>query len=76
LLTSLREELIKIDVKVVNHGGYVTFQMSEVEVDPELEDSRSRLARGCRAGSDIGSDRSIAFDRHGAVAVVFGSPQR
>jgi hypothetical protein len=31
-LTSLREELIKIGAKVVNHGRYVMFQMAEVAV--------------------------------------------
>jgi hypothetical protein len=31
-LTSLREKLIKIGAKVVNHGRYVTFQMAEVAV--------------------------------------------
>jgi hypothetical protein len=31
-LTSLRETLIKIGAKVVNHGRYVTFQMAEVAV--------------------------------------------
>jgi hypothetical protein len=31
-LTSLRQKLIKIGAKVVNHGRYVTFQMAEVAV--------------------------------------------
>jgi len=31
-LTSLREKLIKIGAKVVSHGHYVTFQMTEVAV--------------------------------------------
>jgi len=31
-LTSLREKLIKIGAKVVNHGRYVTFQLAEVAV--------------------------------------------
>ena len=31
-LTSLREKLIKIGAKVVSHGRYVTFQMTEVAV--------------------------------------------
>jgi hypothetical protein len=31
-LTSLREKLIKIGAKVVNHGRYLTFQMAEVAV--------------------------------------------
>ena len=31
-LTTLREKLVKIGAKVVNHGGYVTFQLAEVDV--------------------------------------------
>lgn len=30
--TSLREKLIKIGAKIVSHGRYVTFQLSEVAV--------------------------------------------
>ena len=36
-LTSLREKLIKIGAKVVNHDRCITFQMAEVEEDPERE---------------------------------------
>ena len=35
-LTTLREKLVKIGVKVVSHGGYVTFQLAEVAVPREL----------------------------------------
>jgi hypothetical protein len=35
-LTSLRERLLKIDAKVVNHGRYVTFQLSEVAVSRKM----------------------------------------
>jgi hypothetical protein len=35
-LTSLRERLLKIDAKVVNHGRYVTFQLSEVVVSRKM----------------------------------------
>jgi hypothetical protein len=35
-LTSLREKLIKIGAKVVSHGRYVTFQMAEVVVSPQM----------------------------------------
>jgi Transposase DDE domain group 1 len=35
-LTSLREKLIKIGAKVVSHGRYVTFQMSEVAVSRQM----------------------------------------
>ncbi len=32
-LTTLREKLVKIGAKVVNHGRYVTFQLAEVAVE-------------------------------------------
>jgi Transposase DDE domain group 1 len=35
-LTSLREKLIKIGVKIVAHGRYVTFQMAEVAVSRRM----------------------------------------
>ncbi len=35
-LTRLREKLIKIGVKVVSHGRYVTFQMAEVAVPRQM----------------------------------------
>jgi hypothetical protein len=35
-LTSLREKLVKIGVKVVAHGRDVTFQMAEVAVPRDL----------------------------------------
>jgi hypothetical protein len=35
-LTSLREKLIKIGAKVVNHGRYVAFQMAEVAIPRHL----------------------------------------
>src|SRR5271155_1647142 len=35
-LTSLREKLIKIGVKVVSHGRYVTFQLAEVAVSRQM----------------------------------------
>jgi hypothetical protein len=35
-LTSLKEKLIKIGAKVVNHGRYVTFQMVEVAVSWQM----------------------------------------
>jgi hypothetical protein len=35
-LTSLREKLIKIGAKVVSHGRYVTFQMTEVAVSRDM----------------------------------------
>ncbi len=35
-LTTLREKLVKIGVKVVRHGRYVTFQLAEAAVPKEL----------------------------------------
>jgi hypothetical protein len=35
-LTTLREKLIKIGAKVVQHAKYVTFQMAEVAVPRDL----------------------------------------
>jgi len=35
-LTTLREKLIKIGAKVVRHGLYITFQMTEVAIPKEL----------------------------------------
>jgi hypothetical protein len=35
-LTSLREKLIKIGVKIVSHGRYVTLQMAEVAVPRQM----------------------------------------
>ena len=45
-LTSLREKLIKIGAKVVSHGRYVTFQLAEVAVSPQMfADILSLIAR-------------------------------
>jgi hypothetical protein len=35
-LTSLRDKLVKIGAKIVNHARYVTFQMAEVAVPSQL----------------------------------------
>ena len=35
-LTSLREKVVKIGAKVVSHGRYLVFQMTEVAVPREL----------------------------------------
>jgi len=35
-LTILREKLIKVGAKVVNHGRYVTFQMAELAVSRQM----------------------------------------
>jgi hypothetical protein len=35
-MTSLREKLIKIAVKAVSHGRYVTFRMAELAACPTI----------------------------------------
>jgi hypothetical protein len=47
-LTTLREKLIKIGAKVVRHGRYMTFQMSEVAVSRALFGKILRLITGLR----------------------------
>ena len=49
LLTSLREKLIKIAAKVVSHGRYVTFQVTEVAVPRQLFADILRLIARLRA---------------------------
>ena len=45
-LTSLREKLVKIGAKVVRHGRYVTFQLTEVAVPRQMfADILSLIAR-------------------------------
>jgi hypothetical protein len=48
-LTSLREKLIKIGAKVVNHGRYVMFQMAEVAVPRQMFHDILRLIARLRA---------------------------
>jgi hypothetical protein len=42
-LTSLKEKLIKIGAKVVNHGRYVAFQMAEVAIPRQMFQKILRL---------------------------------
>ena len=42
-LTSLKEKLIKIGAKVVNHGRYVAFQMAEVAIPRQMFEEILRL---------------------------------
>jgi hypothetical protein len=42
-LTSLKERLIKIGAKVVSHGRYVAFQMSEVAIPRQMFQQILRL---------------------------------
>ena len=48
-LTSLREKLIKIGAKVVSHGRYVMFQMTEVAVPRQMFHDILRLIARLRA---------------------------
>ena len=47
-LTTLREKLIKVDAKVVQHGRYVTFQLAEVAIPRRLFAEILRLINGLR----------------------------
>ncbi len=47
-LTTLREKLVKIGAKVVRHGRYVTFQLAEVAVPPNLFREILRRVDGLR----------------------------
>jgi len=42
-LTSLKEKLIKIGVKIVTHGRYVAFQMAEIAIPRNLFAENLRL---------------------------------
>jgi hypothetical protein len=46
-LTTLWEKLVKISAKVVSHGWYVTFQLSEVAVSRDLFQKCSTSLVGC-----------------------------
>jgi len=57
-MTTLKEKLIKIGAKVVNHGRYVVFQMAEVAIPRQMfqqilrliaELGRSHHQRRCKA---------------------------
>ncbi len=47
-LTTLREKLIKIGAKMVRHGRYVTFQLTEVAIPRTLFIEILRLIDGLR----------------------------
>ena len=47
-LTTLREKQVKIGTKVVSHGRYVTYQLAEVAVPPDLFADILRLIDGLR----------------------------
>ena len=52
-LTSLKEKLIKIGAKVVNHGRYIAFQMAEVAIPKGLFADILRLIVEMRASPDL-----------------------
>jgi len=52
-LTSLREKLIKIDVKVISHGRYVAFQMAEVAIARQLFAGILRLIAELQSPPDL-----------------------
>jgi hypothetical protein len=52
-LTSLKEKLIKIDAKAVNHGRYVAFPMAEVAIPRNLVADILRLIAELRPPPDI-----------------------
>ena len=47
-LTTLREKLVKIGGKVVQHGRYVTFQLAEIAIPRRLFADILRLIDGLR----------------------------
>ena len=72
-LTSLKEKLIKIGAKVVNHGRYVAFQMAEVAIPRQMFQEVFAVDRGAAAATatSAGMKRSIvtrssAIDRRNA----------
>jgi hypothetical protein len=50
-LTTIREKLVKVGAKVFAHGRYVTFQMAEVAVPPDLFRRILNLIDGLRRPS-------------------------
>ncbi len=50
-LTTLREKLVKIGAKVVRHGRYITFQMTEVAIPRTLFAEILRLIDRLRPAS-------------------------
>ncbi len=51
-LTSLKEKLIKIGAKVINHGRYIAFQMAEVAISRQLFADILRLIAELRPPPD------------------------
>ena len=47
-LMTLREKLVKIGAKVVNHSGYVIYQLAEVAIPRQLFAEILRLIDGLR----------------------------
>jgi hypothetical protein len=49
-IPALREKLIKVGAKVVNHNRYMIFQMAEVAVSRQMFRQNYSSSRGCRRG--------------------------
>jgi hypothetical protein len=69
----LTEKLIKIGAKVVSHGRYVAFQMSEVAIPRQMLQEILRLINGATAAATARASikrlivtRSSAIDRRNA----------
>jgi hypothetical protein len=60
-LSSLREKLIKIAAKIVRHGRYVTFQMVEVGVSPQMF-ARHPVADRSAAGTTCANMRGKGIE--------------
>jgi hypothetical protein len=50
-MTSLKEKLIKIGAKVVNHGRYVAFEMAGVAISPAFVRRQPAADRGTAAAA-------------------------
>ncbi len=83
-LTTLREELVKIGVKVVSHGQYVTVQMAEVAVPRGLfqkilrliDELRSLAVCGSASMSNAFSYRSFMLHNRVRAARIRGGTRR
>jgi hypothetical protein len=62
-LTSLKEKLIKIGVKVVSHGRYVIFQMAEVALPRQMFQEILRLIQNCGRSHDQRQLRSCVQEQ-------------
>ena len=78
-LTTLREKLVKIGAKVVNHGRYVTFQLAKVAVPRELFQKNPPPHRWVAAGpfaamTGLDPEASRRLDRTGVCCASRSAP--